>query len=581
MIEDVYEPLARYRDEFRQKLSELAREKFRELTERSGVDVEANRALVGEIKALQKRADAASTRKKCFGCLMALGFVGAAAAAAYAMLASGIENSTRGFCILGLAAGAALGFAMIGPFRAAAEMLDRLKDKISSKKAAAWRQMEPLNRLYTWDIPVKLIEATVPRLAFDPYFTADRLESLHRQFGWDDSFNEDKSIIFAQSGEINGNPFVFGHYLDMDWGEKTYYGEKRISWTEWEERMESGSDGKSHLVRRQVTKYETLVASVTKPIPVYSEQKLLIYGNDAAPNLSFSREPSGLTGTEGELWGSIRKKWRLSRLKAYSRNLDDDSNFTLMGNHEFETWFHAKDRDNEVEFRLLFTPVAQVQMMNLMKDTSVGYGDDFAFIKQRKVNVLFSRHLNEATIDTDPSRFRNWDYDAAFAFFVEFNERYFKDAYFALAPLLSIPLYQQTRTHEEIWKGVVGPRPASFWEHEAIANYHGAGNFKHPASVTQNILKTRVVRRGDGESTVAVTAHGFRGEERVDYEEVHGGDGKWHEVAVPWTEYLPVERTSEMCLSARGTPSDAFRERAAASGESAFRRSILSFLATT
>ena len=143
MIEDVYEPLARYRDEFRQKFSELAREKFRELTERSGVDVEANRALVGEIKALQKRADAASTRKTCFGCLMALGFVGAVAAAAYAMFASGIENSTRGLCILGLVAGAVLGFAMIGPFRAAAELLDRLKEKISSKKAAAWRQMEP------------------------------------------------------------------------------------------------------------------------------------------------------------------------------------------------------------------------------------------------------------------------------------------------------------------------------------------------------------------------------------------------------------------------------------------------------
>ena len=76
MIEDVYEPLARYRDEFRQRLSELAREKFLELTERSGVDVEANRALVGEIKALQRRAAAASTRKTCFGCLMTLGFVG-------------------------------------------------------------------------------------------------------------------------------------------------------------------------------------------------------------------------------------------------------------------------------------------------------------------------------------------------------------------------------------------------------------------------------------------------------------------------------------------------------------------------
>ena len=33
MIEDVYEPLARYRDEFRQKFAALTREKFKELTE--------------------------------------------------------------------------------------------------------------------------------------------------------------------------------------------------------------------------------------------------------------------------------------------------------------------------------------------------------------------------------------------------------------------------------------------------------------------------------------------------------------------------------------------------------------------
>ena len=54
MIEDVYEPLARYRDEFRKQFATLAREKFKELTERSGVDVKANRALVAEIKKLQR-----------------------------------------------------------------------------------------------------------------------------------------------------------------------------------------------------------------------------------------------------------------------------------------------------------------------------------------------------------------------------------------------------------------------------------------------------------------------------------------------------------------------------------------------
>ena len=571
MIEDVYEPLARYRDEFRQKFAALAREKFNELTQKSNVDVRANRALVGEIKALQAEADSASSRKTCCGWLMALGFIGAVGALVGAIATSESDPTAWGWCIAGIVAGAALGCAMIPCFNAAAKRLSGLKSKIASKKEEAWKQMDPLNRLYTWDMTVKLVEAAVPRLKFDQYFTADRLASLHRQFGWDDSFNDGKSMIFAQSGVVNGNPFVFGHYLDMEWGEKTYEGTKRISWTEWER----GSDGKRRLVRR----HETLRAYVTKPIPVYSEQKLLVYGNDAAPNLSFSRQPSGLTGKDGALFGSLRKKWRLSRLKAYSRNLEDESNFTLMGNHEFETWFHAKDRDDEVEFRLLFTPVAQTQMLNLMKDTTVGYGDDFTFIKQKKVNVLFSKHLNEATIDTDPSHFRSWDYDAAAETFQSFNERYFKDVYFALAPLLSIPLYQQTRTHDEIWKEVLGREASSFWEHEAVANYYGEDKFKHPSCITRSILKTQVVRQEDGESTVAVTAHGYSGEERVDHERVRGGDGNWHDVPVRWIEYLPVQRTSNMCLCEGVAPSEAFKCRAAAAQESALRRSILSFLA--
>ena len=546
------------------------REKFKELTQESGVDVRANRALVGEIKTLQDKASSAGTKKSCYGWLMAIGFVGAAAALVGAIVTNDIEPEAFGWCVIGTVAGVVLGVAMIPLYNAASKLLNELRSLIAEKKRAAWKLMAPLNRLFTWDVTVKLIEATVPRLKFDPYFAADRLDELHRQFDWDDSFNDGKSIIFAQSGVINGNPFVFGQYLDMEWGEKTYEGTKDISWTEWEE----DEDGKSRPVRR----HETLHAYVTKPIPVYSERKLLLFGNDAAPNLSFSREPSGLSG--GGLCDSIKKKWRLSRLKAYSRNLDDDSDFTLMGNHEFETWFHAKDRDHEVEFRLLFTPVAQMQMLNLMKDKVVGYGDDFTFIKQKKINVLYSEHLDKATIDTDPARFRNWDYDAAASTFISFNERYFKDAYFALAPLLSIPLYQQTRTHEDLWKDVLAWRPASFWEHEAVANYHGEDKFKHPKCITRSILKTQVVKSDGGESTIAVTAYGHAGIDRVDYKEVYGGDGHWHEVPVEWIEYIPVHRKSDMCLSESAMPSDKFKDRAAAAPESAFRRSIFSFLAS-
>lgn len=569
MVEDVYEPLARYRDDFKAKFAALTRAKFKELTVASGIDVAANRRLVAKIHSLERQADSASGKKALLGWCMALSFIAALICLGVFCARDGDPN--RLYWLIGVFAGGVLGLLLIFPFRKVSSLLESLRDLIRRETANAWKQMAPLNRLYTWDITTCLIEQTVPRLAFDPYFTARRLEDLRRLYGWSDGFNEGKSILFAQSGVINGNPFLFGEYLDMNWGSQTYYGSLDIEWEEWEE----DSEGRSHLV----THSETLHAEVTKPIPVYSKHKLLLYGNDAAPNLKFSREPSGFSGESGGLLDRWRKWRRLRKLEKFSRNLEDDSDFTLMANREFETWFHTPNRNNEVEFRLLFTPVAQIQMLALMKDQKVGYGDDFSFRKRRKINLLTSTHLDEATLDTSPDRFHDFDYDRASRTFQAFNERYFKDVYFALAPLLAIPLYQQTRTHEDIWKGIIPSERSSFWEQESLANYFGDERFRHPDSITENILKTQVLSRDeDGVGRVAVTAHGFRGVDRVDYVEVHGGDGHWHDVLVAWVEYLPVQRTSEMCVSEGGSPKERFASRYRQAGNAAFRRHIYSYL---
>ena len=568
MTDGVYDPLARYRDEFRERFASLAREKFKALAERSGVDAAENRALAGKIRILEKRAASASGWKTFAGCVIAIGFAGAAAAAAFA--ARTADPQSRNLCIAVAAAGAAAGIAAIFAFLKKSKLLKSLASEIDGGKRIAWRQMEPLNRLYGWGIPADLAEQTVPRLAFDSYLSEARLDSLRRSFGWSDSFNEDKSVLCALSGEIGGSPFVFCHYREMEWGMKTYEGTRTISWTEWER----DSEGR----RRAVTRYQTLVATVTKPYPEYNERKILLFGNDAAPNLSFTRAPSGLSGEDGALWSSIKKKWRLSRLKAFSRNLDDDSNFTLMGNHEFETWFHAKDRDNEVEFRMLFTPVAQMQMLNLMKDSDTGYGDDFAFVKRGKMNLIVARHLAGAAIDTGPARFRNWDFDAAEARFSQFNERFFKDVYFALAPLLSIPLYQQPGGGSA-GGGDPAQGPSSFWEHEAAANGLGEENFEHGECATPNILKTRILGRENGESEIEVSAHGFRGVDRVDFESVLGGDGKWHTVDVPWVEYLPVRKTGVMFLRESAPDPGSRGARAEGARASSARGAILSRIA--
>ncbi len=575
IAEDVYEPLPLYRDVFREKFRENAEAFFAELVTKSGVDAAANAVVVRDVNAIAAQLAKAEASRAGWGWAIGLTIAAliALAVAFFVVASDGGEDAAGTLALIGGGAVALLPL-LFGVFipkrRHYDEVAKAIQERLEKRKAVAWAQMAPLNALFDWSDAARIIERTVPRLSFDPYFTQGRLSELHDLFGWSDEFNDGKSVLGAQSGEINGNPFVFGRLLQMNWGVKTYSGSREVSWTE----TERDADGKLRTVRR----YQTLTAYVSKPIPEYSQDVLLIYGNDAAPKLTFTRTPSGLSDASDGFFGRMRMKSQVKSLERFSRNLDDQYGYTIMGNREFEALFETRDRSDEVEYRLLFTPLAQKQMLALLRDKSVGYGDDFSFIKAHKINVVRAHHLADADLDTDPAKFADFDFESVKSKFLSFCENYFKATYFALAPLLSIPLYQQTRTHEEIWKGVVGPRPASFWEHEAIANYHGDASFRHPQSVTRNILKTRLVRREGGESTVAVTAYGFRGEGRTDYVSVYGGDGDWHDVAVDWTEYLPVERTSEMCLSEGDGATDGFRARAQASGASAFRRSILSYL---
>ena len=225
----------------------------------------------------------------------------------------------------------------------------------------------------------------------------------------------------------------------------------------------------------------------------------------------------------------------------------------MMSNHDFEVLFHADDRNDEVEFRLLFTPLAQTQMLKLLEDTQIGYGDDFTFLKQHKINAVFPEHLQGFSLDTNPKQFHDSDLEHARQNFQQRMEQFFKVTYFSLAPLLAIPLYQQIRTHENIYRDVLAKR-SCFWEHESLANYCGEAKFAHYQCVTRNILKTRVAEESQGTTSLAVTAHGYRTVKHVEYVSKWGGDGRRHQVPVEWLEYLPVERTSELLIAEQEPP---------------------------
>lgn len=538
MEETVYDPLERYKSVYRDEFRKNAQSAFDELAAKAKIDKEANKLLCEQIAQSSETRNGLSASLSRYSVVrVACWILAIALFLAWALC----EHPMAPLALLPFPIAVCANLFLFNKkIRTLREKIGNLDEEIRRKKDEAWKQMEPLNALFDWDIPARLFEKTVPKIHFDGFFTESRIGELVHDFGYDGSLNENASVLFSQSGEINGNPFVVADMKTFEMGEKTYTGYKTIHWTE----TVTGFDGKRHRVVRS----QTLSASIARPCPFYGKRSFVLYGNDAAPNLTFTREPSNLV--EDGFLQDFRRKRKLRKLEKFSRNLKDESQYTLMGNREFETLFETMDRNDEVEYRLLFTALAQKQMLSLIREKTDAYGDDFSFFKSRKINVVVPGHLNDFDMDTNPERFARYSYEESRNNFLRINREYFRAVYFSLAPLLCIPLYQQIRPQKEIYKGK-SPR-SSFWEWESIANFYGMEAFRHPGCVTDCILKTRE-ETGKGESRrIAVTAHGFSGTDRIEYVPVFGGDGRTHGVPVPWVEYEPVSKTSSIVIEDSG-----------------------------
>lgn len=537
MVEDIYDPLDEYVNTFAPRFRQVAKDTFAQLSKEAGVDINANRQTCKQLYKAQ--GDLKSVKSKLcwtiFLCVVMWGGAIGGGIAIYNMYDS-FESWEIVLIAIGIATALLLLFWKIQP------LIKRLKserngliEKTTKLEKEAWQQMAPLNRLYDWDILTRMMSQTVPKLEFDPYFTTQRLADLQEVYGWDGTFNQERSVIYSHSGLINGNPFVLCRTRKMEMGTKTYYGHKTIYWTT----RERGSDGKMHTVQHS----ETLTASVTAPYPGYYEKTRLIYGNTAAPDLKFYRKQSGLANCEG----SLSYRWQRRKLRKKSRDLTNND-FAMMTNEEFEVAFDTSNRNSNQQYALLFTPLAQANMLKLLKDSSASYGDDFDFEKNCMINTILPDHIQSIDLDMNPHQYQNFDYDKAEKDFYDINAQYFRAIYFCFAPLLCVPMYQQIRSQENIY-GRDMQRHSAFWEHEALANFWGQDHFKHPQCVTDCILKTKKEQTSGDSSSVTVYAYGYRVEQRISYITKWGGDGRTHKVPVYWDEYLPVTGKRRMDIA--------------------------------
>ena len=541
MDQMIFNPLADYEKRLKDAHAANAESLWQELVARSGVSPEENRSAVDRYNAQQKKADDAKKkagRHKTLRVLAIIGMVaaviGAVAMFVNSMILPGILLVLAGVGLL------LLWLLKLNP------LIKNLNEALAQEQAKAdallqicWQQMAPLNALFgSWD-GIALLEKTIPKFDFLPSFSKEQEKDMRENFNFPDYDNTEHSIVDTLSGRYNGNPFLFERRRIHQMGMETYHGYKTIRWTE----RYTDSNGK----RRTRTRSQTLHATVTKPKPFYHLETYLHYGAQAGPELSFSRLNKHLEDkSERAIDAMVRKGERKLRKKAEDA-LESNQNFMGMTNTEFDVLFDALDRDHEVQFRLLFTPLAQTNMVDLLR-SETGYGDDFDFFKRLRMNTIVSEHSQNRSFLLDTKTFHSHDFEVIKEKFSQGHGEYFKAIYFDFAPLLAVPVYQERPVHS------LDPLPDnsqkySSWEYEALANAIGPTHLAHPDSKTPAILKAAYAGRNKAAEQVHITAYSYDSLPRVDVVPMLGGDGRMHGVPVHWQEYIPLEASQQMQVS--------------------------------
>ncbi len=561
MDDSVLEPLEQYNNKFKDLHNQNTIIYFDNLVKKSGINIEENKLTIKKYKeslakAEDKRSDLSKIR--VFRTVLLLISIVLFIFAFYLFF-------ERSFLGLGQMPSILIGIGLIVisililtiPFKKMGKRIKELKNQenkfmieAENFKKQAYAQMEPLNRLYDWNIASELLEKTVPLIQMDQFFDTKKFEYLQEKYGFMDNNDNACSTNYVQSGSIMGNPFLIINTFNQIMVNHTYQGSIVIHWTE---RVSDGKGG-----TRTVHRSQTLIATVTKPKPSYFYDTILVYGNDAAPNLSFFRDPSGTKGEDEKGIDKLIKKGEKNLEKQSEEAINEGKHFMLMGNTEFDVLFGAHDRDNEVEFRLLFTPLGQQNMIKLIRSQEP-FGDDFKFKKIKNLNYIMSDHSQRFNYHCEPSIFQNFDYEAARKFFIDYNNDYFKGLYFDLAPLLAIPLYQQTKPKEYIYRNTIKSNITSY-EHESMANAFKNYNFKHPEAVTEQILKTSFINKNGDVDHVRVRSNAFKAVPQVEFVTKMGGDGRIHTIPVHWYLYEPVYKDTEMEVSNMNINRNYFQE---------------------
>ncbi|UUM25651.1 RDD family protein [Mycoplasmopsis agalactiae] len=413
-----------------------------------------------------------------------------------------------------------------------------IKDIIA--KGEAYKKVssaiEPLlSLLERHGIKEEILQKTMPEIKFDKYLMNEWYNSFVSEYGAQKLLSKSENTYCKSllSGTLFTSPFIFVNkrgwrYVDVD-----YSGSITISWTET---YYVNNEAKS----RQ--RSEVLVATVTKPAPEFSDDNYLLFGSNEGTKLSFFRKPTKVNAmNEREIEKFLRKRGEeLTKLteKAIAKN----SSFRVMSNTKFEALFDATNRDNEREYRELFTPLAQKNMTNLLLDKKNGYGDNFKFSKSGNVNLIENTQLEyeDNEIFKEIIECNSYSYNEIFNKFNQKMALFFKEFYFSIAPLLCIPNYISS-IEKPLNKN--NDRTLSYLELEKLAHSTINKSGKNNWTDTEFVVNISDMHKSDSNfEEFSVQAQGFSTSIETDYVTKMGSDGELHTIPVHWTLYTPEHR---------------------------------------
>ncbi len=568
-----FDPIDFYKGPLKAEYDKNAAEFLNALVRVANIDEAANRKIVAEINRLKKKIEDTQKTLVGFKFLLALCIF---------LLVAGVVMAIVGICldleiltkIFLIAIGAVVAIGMVLLIFLVINKKIKNLNSIFEKHQAAYYQalnqgiamLNPFRQLLTYKDFIRLVNRTTDVIKLDEELKPQKLLMLHSLYNYNYRYNQNVSVCSVQSGDISSNPFIRVKLFATEMVNFTYVGSRTVSWAETYH-----SNGRTYT--RTVS--QTLTATVVKPVPKYYFDSAVIYGNEAAPDLSFTRRPSGVEtdSTEKQI-DNLVKKGEKQLEKLTEKATKQGRGFQALTNSEFDVLFGAFNRDNEVQYRLLFTPLAQQNMVEIIT-AKEPYGDDFYFRKDKKLNIVSTLHGKDM-FDYDPTIFNlYYDYDLLKKDYLAYLKNLFGSLYFDLAPILAIPLYQTTDA------GLYNPgeilNHVSTLEAESFVNEMAkvADLVFRPQEAAEKLILKVNYQNSVGETDIFdVVAYSYQKIPNVTVVPVMANNGRLYDVAVNWFDFIPVNKTSRVGIRQFDLRDDATLVRDDSQGNEVLQSSI-------